>query len=106
MHKQEKDGLVRLIRKGKRFLSGRFLFFYNFKFTGAPLIFIRISKKNGNAVIRNKMKRWIRSTFFDKISEMNNIAFLVSVLPAKEPVSYLGTDLAMDELKNKILVCK
>ena len=49
-----------IINEGKKIRNNYFTFFYIENETNSPLFGISAPKKNGNAVIRNKLKRIVR----------------------------------------------
>lgn len=80
--KIKKNGTFRYILNNGKYASGKYLSVHitgnnSKKYKDKNFIGICISKKNGNSVQRNKMKRWVREVYKNKEKDIkNNINFI------------------------------
>ncbi len=66
-----------IMRKGKSEKSGFFAIYFRKSETSFTRVGISVSKKNGNAVIRNKIKRQIRAITDEMISYQDPLNIII-----------------------------
>jgi ribonuclease P protein component len=74
-----RDDFQNLRSRSRRFISGRLIFFFTKTNDSQTRLGIGVSKKIGNAVKRNKIKRLIRETFRKSSYKNEYLDVLVTV---------------------------
>lgn len=93
--------IKRTMRRGK-YQAGKYVIIYklstNYNF---PRFAVCVSKKNGNAVMRNKLKRWVRESYRKNIScENNSFDYIIMVKKMIKP-----TDISFEKINQDIKDC-
>ncbi|MBR58632.1 MAG: ribonuclease P protein component [Myxococcales bacterium] len=86
---------TRVMRNGRRVSSDHFVLFEAKPGTDRSRLGITVSKKVGNAVRRNQIKRWLRTTFRTRQAHFTRHVDLVIMAKKKasfEDISYQQTD--------------
>jgi ribonuclease P protein component len=87
-------------------MSGRTLVLYAMLRTDrnaphAARLGITVSKKVGNAVVRNRIKRWVRESY-RRLGHIGEIDVVVIAKPAAAESSYLATRLELRGLVDRV----
>lgn len=81
---------------GRRVATRHFLVVYACSGDGPPRLGITVTKKIGNAVVRNRIKRAVRETFRGHAATLLRGASMVVI--ARDGSGILGTNATVDEL--------
>lgn len=92
-----------LLKNKKSVGSKYYVIYYNSTDKENPQIAIAVSKKIGNAVIRNYEKRIIREILRDYIYELKNIKMLFVVKPSSLDLTYINKKEQIEYLFKKML---
>jgi len=79
---RERQVFERLYRTGSRIQDDYFRIYYSKRELAGPQLGIAVTKRVGNAVVRNRLKRWIREWFRTHYNSLPNLQFIVQVKPA------------------------
>ena len=90
-----------LTENGKRFNSNNILIVFNTNLLQKPRLGITVSKKVGNAVIRNRIKRIIREQFRTKRIFLS-VPMDINIIVKKQAKAMKTTDFK-DELKSCVI---
>ena len=90
---------LRIQRTGDRIVSNHFVFFFAENHVSIPRIGLIVSRKVGNAVVRNRVKRLIRQAFRQhKETVSGNVDVLVLAKPSAATLVYTDFVQAFTEL--------
>ena len=90
---------TRVMRDGRRVTSDHFVLFEAKSGTDRSRLGITVSKKVGNAVRRNQIKRWLRTTFRTRQAHFTRHVDLVIMAKKKasfEDISYQQTETELE----------
>ncbi len=69
---------------------------------GHPRIGITVSSRVGNAVVRNRIKRWVREAFRAVAAELPPVDLVVIARSGAEQVGLLGARAALEEARRRL----
>ena len=90
---------LRVQRRGERIWGRRFIFYFGRPGTGEARLGITVSRKVGNAVTRNRIKRWVREAFRQNREIFNRPVDLVLIAKRDiEDFSYANIEAELVEV--------
>lgn len=95
---RKRQDFLNLRIKGSKFSSKYFIIYHQKKNQDKLTVGITVSKKHGNAVTRNRIKRLIRAIFIKHIGTVP-CSMEIEVIPKKRPDKYKFKSLEEDFLK-------
>jgi ribonuclease P protein component len=69
---------------------------------GHPRIGITVSSRVGNAVVRNRIKRWVREAFRAMAAELPAVDLLVIARSGAERLGSSGARVALEEVRRRL----
>lgn len=94
--------IEKLIKKRQSVGNSYYAIYYNVSSTDLPKVAISVSKKLGNAVIRNKEKRIIREIVRNNLELVSNLELLIVQKKASLNLSYEQKETELVKLFIKI----
>ena len=83
-------------------VGNKYYAIYYFRHCGEAQIAFSVSKKNGNAVIRNYQKRIVKEIIRSHIDDLNGYKLLIVVKPTSKDLSFIEKKENLEYLIKKI----